>query len=164
MAGALGVCIAAVYYVMTLRVQQRNIKQTLETRQAQLYMQIYNTINTREMCESDYDNQHLELKSIEDWDKLQADKEKWVSWTQWGNLFEGMGVLLHENLIDISHLARLLSGSIIWWWEKYEPFIMEFRKELDFPRAMIEMEYLYNEVMRYAEEHPELQIASPKLP
>ena len=41
---------------------------------------------------------------------------------------------------------------------------MEFRRELDFPRAMIELEYLYDELVKYSEEHPELQIASPRLP
>lgn len=30
--GALGVCIAAIFYVLKLRISQRNMKQTLETR------------------------------------------------------------------------------------------------------------------------------------
>lgn len=33
-AAAVGVCVAAAYYVMNLRVQQSNMKSTLETRQA----------------------------------------------------------------------------------------------------------------------------------
>jgi len=168
---AAGIIVGLAYYILNIQNNQRNQElslkaqqQTLETRQAQLYMQIYNTLNTREMCEADYINQHLELKTIEDWEKLQEDKEKWVAWTQWGNLLEGIGVLLREDLIDISHLARLLSGTIIWWWEKYESFIMEFRRELDFPRAMIELEYLHDELVKYSEDHPELQIVSPRLP
>ncbi len=58
-AGALGVCVAAVYYVMNLRMSQKNQElslktqelaykaqeQTLETRQAQLFMQIFQRFN-----------------------------------------------------------------------------------------------------------------------
>jgi hypothetical protein len=49
-AGASGVCIAAIFYVLNLRISQRNqeltlkaLQQTLETRQAQLFMPIYAT-------------------------------------------------------------------------------------------------------------------------
>ena len=41
-AASIGVCFAAIYYVMTLRVQQTNMKQTLVKRQAQLFTQIFN--------------------------------------------------------------------------------------------------------------------------
>jgi hypothetical protein len=44
-AGALGVCVAAFYYVMTLRVQQANMKNTLQTRQADI-LQRHAQINT----------------------------------------------------------------------------------------------------------------------
>jgi len=37
-AAATGVCLAAIYYTVTLWNQQRNQKETLETRQTQLYM------------------------------------------------------------------------------------------------------------------------------
>lgn len=37
----MGVCVAAAYYVMTLRITQNNLKANLETRQAQLLMNIY---------------------------------------------------------------------------------------------------------------------------
>lgn len=40
---ATSVTIAAIYYVMTLRASQRNMKTNLETRQAQLFMPIYST-------------------------------------------------------------------------------------------------------------------------
>ena len=38
--GSLGVFVAAVYYVMTLRTTQRNLKANLETRQFQLLMHV----------------------------------------------------------------------------------------------------------------------------
>jgi hypothetical protein len=68
-AGALGVCVAAIYYVMNLKISQRNQEislknqelsqktqelalkaqeQNLETRQAQLFMNIYQTSYSKE--------------------------------------------------------------------------------------------------------------------
>ena len=41
MVAATGVLVAAIYYVMNLRAQKTNMKATLDTRQAQLLMQIY---------------------------------------------------------------------------------------------------------------------------
>jgi hypothetical protein len=46
--GSLGVFIAAIYYVINLRAQQNNMKTSLDTRQAQLFMQILNQFNTPE--------------------------------------------------------------------------------------------------------------------
>jgi len=42
MVAATGVLVAAIYYMMTLRTTQRNMKMNLETRQAQLLMSILN--------------------------------------------------------------------------------------------------------------------------
>jgi hypothetical protein len=41
MAGAASVVVAVVYYILTLRTNQRNFKHTLETRQAQLLMGLF---------------------------------------------------------------------------------------------------------------------------
>jgi hypothetical protein len=47
---AASVSVAAIYYIMTLRTQQANMKTTLETRQAQLLMQIYNRVSNRDFA------------------------------------------------------------------------------------------------------------------
>jgi hypothetical protein len=47
--GSLGVFMAAVYYVINLRAQQSNMKTTLETRQAQLFMGVYQTYVAKEL-------------------------------------------------------------------------------------------------------------------
>jgi hypothetical protein len=54
-AGALGVCVAAVFYVLNLRISRKNQElmlkaqqQNLETRQAQLLMQIFDRVNNKD--------------------------------------------------------------------------------------------------------------------
>ena len=58
-AGATGVCIAAVFYVLNLRISQRNQElnlksqqMTLETRQTQLFMQIYQRFGEKSIMEA----------------------------------------------------------------------------------------------------------------
>ena len=46
---AVSVTVAAVYYIMTLRVQQENMKTTLDTRQAQLFQSAYSRFSSKEM-------------------------------------------------------------------------------------------------------------------
>jgi hypothetical protein len=60
-AGALGVCVAAAYYVYNMRTNQKTMKTTLETRQAQLLMQIYDRVNNRNFTSS------RELSSSASW-------------------------------------------------------------------------------------------------
>jgi hypothetical protein len=42
------------------------------------------------------------------------------------------------------------------FWEKLKPIKDEARVDLGFVRWMSETEYLYDELLRYLEEHPEL--------
>jgi len=42
------------------------------------------------------------------------------------------------------------------FWEKFEPIIQDMRSSLT-SRSMTETEYLYNELVKYLDEHPELK-------
>jgi len=155
MVAATGVLVAAVFYIL-------NMKATLQTRQAQLYMQIYNESKSREMWEADFDLNNVEIRNNDDFRELLKDKGKWASFCQWGTYFEGMGVLVRENLLDIRLVAELISGELTWFWEKYEAGIRDVRKTWEFPRFYVEVEYLYGRVKAYGLEHPEIQVATPK--
>jgi hypothetical protein len=71
--------------------------------------------------------------------------------------YEGMGVLMKEGLLDTRLLALHLSAATRRSWEKFKPIIKDLREHWNGPRAWSEYEYLYNELMRYIEEHPELK-------
>ena len=161
--GALGVFVAAVFYVLNLRISQRNMKHTLETRQAQLYAQIYEGFKSKEMQDADFELMHLELKTAADWHRLLEDKAKYSAWNMWSCFYEGIGVMVRQNLIDIKWVAELFSGPLIWFWERYEPIVMSMRDEMNYARANSELEYLYDRVLKYAKEHPEFKVSSPML-
>jgi hypothetical protein len=156
-AGALGVCVAAFYYVMTLRVQQANMKSTLETRQAQLLMAVYDKL-TEPLCidmwtkivKSDYsDFPDFKRKYLEDPDMLNA---LYIMAMR----FEGFGLLVRENLLDIRHVALLFGGVTRKYFEKIQPVLGEIREEQDYTRFMDQTEYLYTQLMAYLKLHPEL--------
>ena len=84
--------------------------------------------------------------------------EAYLEWNTVGDYLEGMGVLVKEGYVDISLVALFISGMIKSTWEKFSPIIMEFRRKGNFPRYMIEYEYLYNALMEYSSKHPELEM------
>jgi len=69
--------------------------------------------------------------------------------------FEGLGVLVKSDLVPIGFVALFLPRVISNFWEKFGPYILEVRVRTDNPRVHSEMEYLYNTLKAYVEEHPE---------
>jgi hypothetical protein len=79
------------------------------------------------------------------------------SWAAWSNYYEGVGVLVKENLVDIRLVAELIAGTTRKFWEIHAPIVAEMRRYTEQPRFLSETEYLYNRLMRYMDEHPELK-------
>jgi hypothetical protein len=102
---------------------------------------------------------------FDDWDDMQrkynregSNYELLLSWFRVGIFFEGVGVLLKRNLIDIAMIDDLLGTSIKMTWEKMGPIEIKTRARWDAPRTFDDFEYLYKTLMKYEEEHPKLAI------
>jgi len=89
--------------------------------------------------------------------KLRENEKYLRAWGTIVGFYEGVGVLVKEGLIDIRLVALLMTGTTTLFWRKMEPFIDEIRRRA-YPRAYIETEYLYNALMDYIKEHPEIEI------
>jgi hypothetical protein len=165
----LSVSLAAFYYISTLRNAQRNQQltlraqeQALETRQAQLFMQLYNVFTS-----TDFQSNYWDI--IDNWEfsDFMEFMEKYGSETNLdafakrgavGAYFEGMGVLVNRKLIDVGLVDDLISGLIIRYWEKMQPIMDDAREMMTYPQLGEWIEYLYNEIKPIAEEqHPELR-------
>ena len=57
--------------------------------------------------------------------------------------FEGIGVLVKRQLIDIDLVEDLLSDRVLWWWEMYQPICIGARQVTNDPEMYENMEYLY---------------------
>jgi hypothetical protein len=148
----LGVLIVGV--VIALR-QLNDIKETrkieLETRQASLFMQLYNKWSDPEFAKHygiaryKYTQGMLELlpKMIDPYDP-----DIHIPFHSLGQFFEGMGMLVKKKLIDIEYVDELLSYRIVWWWERTKPVYERERKLMNNPDLYSNIEYLYNEIIK----------------
>ena len=154
----ISISLAAFYYINTLRNSQRNQQTQLETRQAQLFIQLYNRFrDDTEDLDIESSFLDVEIKSSEDFIRLwRTDEDFGKVLSTLGGFYEGIGVMVREGYIPVRLVALQWGGTTRRFWEKMEPFMSDVREAQTFPRAWAETEYLYNELMKYIEEHPEL--------
>ena len=161
-AGALGVCIAAIFYVLNLRISQRNSKlalksqeQTLETRQAQLLMSIFANYSSKE-----FQTDMEEMVNVWKW----SDYEDYMSRYAMENvrengkaatvfhIYEGTGVFVKRGLVNPELVYDLMRESVIATWEKFSPIIESWRTKYNAPQIYLGFEFLYHETKRVREE------------
>lgn len=155
-----GVIAGFSYYVLTVRNNQKNQRQQLETRQAQLFMQVYNRFNEKSFVNQINDIRYRwEFSDVDDFFSKYGTFENPEAWDMYISViyfFEGLGVLIHKKLINPEIVDDLMSGVIISIWEKYGPMIVGLRERLDMPAGAEWFEYLYHQIKSiYMEQHPE---------
>jgi hypothetical protein len=145
MVAATGVLVAAVYYVL-------NMKTTLQTRQAQLFMQIYDRMSQPELSAIINDIRYnMHWKDSNDfWAKYGAETNitEYSRLASAGNYFKGIGVLLKRGLIDKMFIYDLLSSPLKLYWERLGPIILERRRLTSNPNLFAFVDYLYDEMMK----------------
>ena len=165
-AAALGVCVAAIYYVMNLRISQRNQELmlkaqeqsakaqqlTLETRQTQLFMQLYDRMSQPELSATINDLRYnMKWTDPDDfWRKYGAETNitEYSRIASAANYFKGIGVLHRKGLIDSTFIYDLLSSPLKLFWEKMGPVIIERRRATNNPNLFAFVDYLYDEMMK----------------
>ena len=157
----LSISISIIYYANVLANSNKTQRQQLETRQAQLYMQVFNKFETRENVDMLMDLLEWEYSDYDDFQKKygkESNPEDYSKWIYFINMYEGLGPLVREGYLDIRMIALLMSGGIKAIWEMSEPIIMENRRRHSWPRWAIEFEYLYKTLIEYTENHPDFEL------
>jgi len=145
-----GLLVGIFYYVTTLRNQNK-------ARQTQLYMQISNKFGDSEQLEARNKYDLFDWLNAEDLIKDFGSLEGRKTIGTLGCYYESLGILVKEKLLDIRIVSLFMTGNVISFWDKIKPFIGEMRELIGWQRAFVETEYLYNELMKYLKQHPELQ-------
>ena len=110
--------------------QLRDIKQTreteLETRQAQLFMQVWQQYNSVEYAMQRYEVYDMQWEDYDDFQRKYLDvpaKEMrpYASYVSIARLFEGLWLLIQEKLIDEKLVYQMFMGDIVRYWEKFLP-------------------------------------------
>jgi len=150
--------VGVAYHIMTLNNTRKNQQMQLETRQAQLFMNIYNQFIRKEFSED-----WLQVTYHRDWENTEDFTEKYGTYTNPKAsaqlisvlaFFEGIGVLLKRNLINISMVDDLMSSYVLLTWGKYGPLMREISEAHNRPELWEHVHYLYNEIQKtYQKQH-----------
>jgi len=153
-AGALGVCVAAVYYVYnmgaTRKTQELALKaqqQNLETRQAQLFMQVFNRYDT-EFWKQWLQGMSREYKDYDEWNRDRSDQNLSAARLNVTTYMMGIGTLVKRGLLSSDIVADLMGGPVIMWWQKFFDYYREYRVRANYPGYVEDLEYLYDELMK----------------
>ena len=161
----LGLIVSILYYTFTL--QNAN-----KTRQAQLFIQICNqTLNNPVFMKGYYVIMSNNWKDFDEYLEFLGEpgSENWNDIFLVGGILESIGVLVEEELIDISLVASLMARVVIEYGEKVVPMLHERAQlwrqtRMQQGKTLLDMragaqwkaEYLYHKLMKYIEAHPEL--------
>jgi len=145
-AGALGVCIAAIYYIINLKNNQKNMKTTLETRQTQLFMQLFAQYNTKDFM-NDFGRvaYQMEYKNLADWQEKYSpmnNLDYWASWSRVGRFFDGVGILVKSGLIDVDLVVEELRELNLYSWDKMSSWVYEIRSVMKSESTWENFEFL----------------------
>ena len=166
--------VGIVYYITIMRNQQKTRELALraqehatETRQTQIFMQLFQQLNSEESAKSWAELINMRVPDYEEFlqkydssvNPAHYAKRIHLWWT-----FNCIGELLRTETIEPDLVLRLqLSPMVIAMWENWGPIIEEIRERENFPEYGEGFEYLYHELKRLRREkgHQEYKYPAP---
>ncbi len=149
------VMVAAVYYMFTLRINMRtqqlalkSQEQNLDTRQAQLFMQLYSIYESKDFLKDYTDIWRYEYTDIDDWMQKYhplKNPEAYASFMRVGRFYEGVGLLVEKKLISIDLVTELMREAIIFNWDRLKVYAYGQREITHMP-IWARFENLANEI------------------
>ena len=155
---AISVVVGVIFAVLQLR-------QVVKTRNLGLIIQLNPSfrVSHSEMTEAQSKLLSLEYEDYDDFKKkhgeLMVGGEVQKAIGIMFSFFEGLGLLLHRRLIDISIVDYITGGSggVKMLWDKMKPILEGFSKEYNLPTFQW-TEYLYNELQKREETLPQTHL------
>jgi hypothetical protein len=121
----LSIGIAAIYYTLTLRNSQRAQQLQMETRQVQMFSQLFGMMSDMEFAKGWAEFNYLwEYEDYDDWWKKYGPNENPKAFAHFMTTSiqkEGIGVMVKRGLLDVGLVADWVSGMFMTDWEKLEP-------------------------------------------
>jgi hypothetical protein len=151
-----GILVGIAYYVMNLNYTRRNQEQTLRTRHATIYHQIMYPVVSIAGMKNILLLQANPVSSFEEYQKLTSSNNEFrVAWFWMCNLCEMIGIYLRQGVADIEFFAMHQPHWNLRFWRQAKPIIYKLRERLG-PSHYRNMEYLFDSLEKYLEEHPEI--------
>ena len=161
---AVSVVIGVINSIMSNQKADQQRQTEIDTRQAELFMRLYDRYSSIEFRDTitkmmqwtwtDYDD------FVNKYGKV-VNPDAWNAFITMQNYFEGVGVLVYRQLIDLSLVDDLLWNITTYFWEKFGPVMTEARKHSTLPelgkqRLFDHTEWLYNRI-RTMQQSPAIQ-------
>lgn len=151
-----GLLVGIAYYILTLSYTRRNQEQTLRTRHAAIYHQIIFPALSIAGMKNILLLEANPVSSFEEYQKLiRSNNELLVAWYWMCNLYEMTGIYLREGVADIKFFALHNPYWNLRFWRQAKPIIYKLRESLG-SGYFQNMEYLFDSLEKYFDEHPEL--------
>jgi hypothetical protein len=148
--GALGVFVAAVFYVLNLRISQRNMRLTLETRRIGLMDSLIARTINKETMKGFFELLRYEWSDYEDFERkygsennIEAATTRYTVW----NTFDSLGMMLRKGIVEAEDIYNVASISLFLW-VKFKPIIEENRRRYNGESYLKDFEYLYEETLK----------------
>jgi hypothetical protein len=135
---AVSVVVGVVFTILELRHMTR-------ARQTDIIMRIYDRFGSKEMVEAMYSVGQVRSETP----ATSPPRAAMTGVTQIAIIFEGLGVLLQQDLIDIKLVDSLFGPTLDALWEPIQPLIYYMRNSLKQPTFFSHFEYLYNRLNEY---------------
>jgi hypothetical protein len=149
----IGLIIALIYYTLTLR-------NSIKTRQAGMLMRLHSEWGNQYHQDAAWTVMSLDFRDYSEFESkygpMSEGKQVHKELYRVGWFFNGLGVLLHKGLADIDLIVELFGYMAIWLWEIIQPVIIAGRELYNQPKSLEWCEYLYSELIKYRDQHPEL--------
>jgi hypothetical protein len=141
---ATSVTIAALYYIFTVRINQRNSKIAITN-------SVMQTMLTEEAQRRWIDLINMEWTDYEDFDRKYGSDNNPENYAKRFSVWSScnvLGHLLKKNVVDAETLYYAGALYATWIWAKFEPIIMEHRRRYSDVKSFDGLEYLAQEMLK----------------
>ncbi len=146
----ISVPVGVFYHIMTLRNTRKNQQLTLENRNAQLLMRIYDKYTETEIMRQQMEILSHQWSDVDDfWDNYgpYSNPEYYTMFARLAYYFDGIGVLLKRGLVDRDAIYDLMGVHVLQYWSHpYGPLMKGLREKWGNPEAYKWFEYLAEEM------------------
>jgi hypothetical protein len=147
-AAAIGVCIAAIYYVMNINEQNKNRRVTLTNTLMQYFISEEGAKLWLELMSMKWESFDDFLGKYDD----SVNPDNFMKRTRFWDTCEVLGLQYKSHLIDYDTVFAVCNVRVPLLWTKFKPIIEEFRKRGVYPKhSMVNFEYLASEMSRLIE-------------
>lgn len=136
--------VVAVSVVLGLLFTVMELRHMAQTRRTDVIMRIYERFGTKEMVEAMNRVGRLRFEKVET-----VPQELLTAFAEVAVVFEGLGVLLEQNLIDVKLVDSLFGPTLDTLWEPMKPLIDGMRASLQQPYFFSHFESLHERLAKY---------------